>query len=96
MCSFFLLKGFAHQLGCSTFKDGLRPGFSVVFSAGDGRSSVEAWYFSALDLAESLSGAVDSDVHIFLADVVKRFDTVDGEICGLYSQPSGVARMVSA
>ena len=32
---------------------------------------------TALDLEESLSGALDSDVHIFVADVVKSFDTVD-------------------
>ena len=48
-----------------------------VFSAGGGRSSVEAWYSTAIDLEESLSGALDSDVHIFVADVVKSFDTVD-------------------
>ena len=48
-----------------------------VFSAGDGRSSVEAWYSTALDMEESLSGALDSDVHIFVADVIKSFDTVD-------------------
>ena len=51
-----------------------------VFSAGGGRSSVEAWYSTALDLEESLSGALDSDVHIFVADVVKSFDTVDRDI----------------
>ena len=45
--------------------------------SGGGRSSVEAWYTTALDLEESLSGALDSDVHIFVADVVKSFDTVD-------------------
>ena len=48
-----------------------------VFSAGEGRSSVEAWYSTALDIEESLSGATDSDVHIFVADVIKSFDTVD-------------------
>ena len=48
-----------------------------VFSAGSGRSSVEAWYTSALDIQEVLSGATDSDVHLFVADVVKSFDTVD-------------------
>ena len=42
-----------------------------VFSAGSGRSSVEAWYSTALDFEESLSGALDSDVHICVADVVK-------------------------
>ena len=48
-----------------------------VFSAGGGRSSVEAWYSTALDREESLSGALDSDVHIFVADVIKSFHTVD-------------------
>ena len=38
---------------------------------------MEAWYSTALDLEESLSGALDSDVHIFVADVVKSFDAVD-------------------
>ena len=48
-----------------------------VFSAGDGRSSVEAWYTSALDIEEVLSGAADSHVHLFVADVIKSFDTLD-------------------
>ena len=48
-----------------------------VFSAGGGRSSVESWYSTALDIEESLSGVLDSDVHIFVADVIKSFDTVD-------------------
>ena len=48
-----------------------------VFSAGGGRTSVEAWYTSALDIEEVLSGATDSHVHLFGADVVKSFDTVD-------------------
>ena len=48
-----------------------------VFSAGGGRGSVEAWYTSALDIEEGLSGAADSHVHLFVADVVKSFDTVD-------------------
>ena len=38
---------------------------------------MEAWYSTALDLEQSLSGALDSDVHIVVADVVKSFDTVD-------------------
>ena len=42
------------------------------FSAG-GRVSVEAWYATAL----VLTGATDSDVHLFVADVIKSFDTVD-------------------
>ena len=48
-----------------------------VFSAGSGRGSVEAWYTSSLDIEEVLSGAADSDVHLFVADVIKSFDTVD-------------------
>ena len=53
-----------------------------VFSAGGGRGSVEAWYTSALDIEEVLSGATDSHVHLFVADVVKSFDTVDRGILG--------------
>ena len=48
-----------------------------VFSAGGGRGSVKAWYTSALDIEEVLTGASDSDVHLVVADVVKSFDTVD-------------------
>ena len=36
-----------------------------VYSAGGGRSSVEAWYTTALDIEVVLSGAVDSDAHLF-------------------------------
>ena len=50
---------------------------SCVFSAGGGRSSVEAWFTTALDIEEVLSGVVQGDVHIFVADVIKSFDTVD-------------------
>ena len=50
---------------------------SCVFSAGGGRSSVEAWFTTALDIEEVLSGVVQSDVHVFVADVIKSFDTVD-------------------
>ena len=38
-----------------------------VYCAGSGRSSVEAWYTTALDIDELLSGAVDSHVHAFVA-----------------------------
>ena len=47
-----------------------------VYSAGSGRGSVEAWYTTALDIEEVLSGAADSHVHLFVADVIKSFDTV--------------------
>ena len=48
-----------------------------VFSAGGGRGSVEARYATALDIEEVLTGAADSHVHLFVADVIKSFDTVD-------------------
>ena len=48
-----------------------------MFCAGGGRSSVEAWFATPLDNEEVLAGAVDSHVHLFVADVVKPFDTVD-------------------
>ena len=50
-----------------------------VFSAGGGRSWVESWYTTALDIEEVLSVAADSDIHLFVADVIKYFDTVDRE-----------------
>ena len=48
-----------------------------VFSAGGGRGSVEAWYTSSLDIEEVLAGAADSHVHLFVADDIESFDTVD-------------------
>ena len=51
-----------------------------VFSAGGGRGSVEAWHTSALDIEEVLAGATDSHLHLFVADVIKAFDTVDRKI----------------
>ena len=41
-----------------------------VFSAGGGRGSVEAWYTSALDIEEVLTGANDSDVDHRLSDFI--------------------------
>ena len=53
-------------------------GFLLLFIVlVGGRSSVDAWFSSALDIEECLSGGIDSDVHLFVADVVKSFDTVD-------------------
>ena len=51
---------------------------SSVFSAGAERSSVEAWFSTALDIEEVLSEFSDTDVLVLVADVVKTFDTVDG------------------
>ena len=51
-----------------------------VFSAGKGVSSVDAWYATSIDIEEVLSHARPSDFPIFVADVVKSFDTVDRDI----------------
>ena len=48
-----------------------------VFSAGGGRGPVEAWYAAAFDIEEGLTGAADSDVHLFVADVIQSLDTFD-------------------
>ena len=48
-----------------------------VFSAGGGRSSVEAWYTTAVDIEMALAGAFSSHVHVFVAVVVNFLDTVD-------------------
>ena len=53
-----------------------------VFSAGGGSSSVEAWFTTALDIEEVLSGVVDSDVHLCVADV-ESIDTVDWGVLDL-------------
>ena len=41
---------------------------------------MEAWYTTAFDDEEVLAGAVDTHVHVFVADAVKSFDTVEREI----------------
>ena len=51
-----------------------------VFSAGKGVSSVDAWHATSIDIEEVLSHTRHSDFHIFVADVVKSFDTVDRDI----------------
>ena len=50
-----------------------------VFGADGGRGSVEAGYAVAQDIEEVLAGAAESHVHLFVADVIKSFDTVDRE-----------------
>ena len=56
---------------------GVRAGFqSLFFSLGNGISSVEAWFSTALDIEEVLSGACDDQLHVLVADVIKSFDTV--------------------
>ena len=56
----------------------------------------EAWYSSALDLEELLSGAVDTDIDSFVADVVKSSDTVHRDPCWFrhaYFQYHAVVRL---
>ena len=51
-----------------------------VFSLGNGLSSVEAWFSTALDIEEVLSGVGGDQLHVMVADVTKSFDTVDRSI----------------
>ena len=41
---------------------------------------MEAWFSTALDVEEVLSGACDDQPHVLVADVIKSFDTVDVSI----------------
>ena len=43
-------------------------------------SSVEAWFSTALDIEEVLSGAGGDQLHVIVADVIESFDTVDRSI----------------
>ena len=67
-----------------------------VFSAGGGRSSVEAWKTTALDIEEVLSGVADSDVHLFVADVIESFDKVDRGILDKVLEKFGASLLVSS
>ena len=51
-----------------------------MFGLGIGLSSVEAWFSTALDIEEVLSGTGGDQLHVMVADVIKSFDTVDGSI----------------
>ena len=51
-----------------------------VFSLGNGLSSVEAWFSTALDIEEVLSGTGGDQLHVMVADVIESFDTVDRSI----------------
>ena len=50
----------------------------AVYSLGNGLSSVEAWFSTALDIEEVLSGAGGDQLHVMVA--VKSFDPVDRSI----------------
>ena len=76
--SFLWTIDFGPLLGFDMWKIGLRSWLpSSVCSAGGGRISVEAWYSTALDIEEVLSGFSDTDAHVFVAEVVKSFDAVE-------------------
>ena len=47
-----------------------------VYSLGNGLSSVEAWFSTALDIEEVLSGTGGDQFHVMVADVIKSFGTV--------------------
>ena len=51
---------------------------------------MEAWYAIALDIEEVLAGAADSDIHLFLADVINSFDTVDRGVLDRVSRSLGL------
>ena len=72
----------------------------AVFSAGGGRGSVAAWYTTALDIEEVLTGATDTAAHLFVADVIKSFDTVDRSIldrsCVVLGCLPGSAMLISS
>ena len=46
-----------------------------VFSLGNGLSSVEAWFSTALDIEEVLAGTGGDQLYVVVADVNKSFDT---------------------
>ena len=61
-----------------------------VFSLGNGLSSVEAWYSTALDVEEVLAGIGSDQLHVMVADVIKSFDTVDRSILDCVSDRLGL------
>ena len=52
----------------------------AVKSLCNGLSSVEAWFSTALDIEEVLSGSGGDQLHVMVADVIKSFDTGDRSI----------------
>ena len=58
--------------------EGWLPG--SVYSLGNSLSAVEAWFSTALDIEEVLSGTGGDQLHVMIADFIKSFDTVDRSI----------------
>ena len=51
-----------------------------VYSLGNGLSSVEAWFSTAFDIEDVLSGTGGDQLHVMVVDVIKSFDTFDRSI----------------
>ena len=51
-----------------------------VYSLGNGLSSVEAWFSTALDIEEVLPWVGGDQLHIMVADSIESCDTVDRSI----------------
>ena len=64
---------------------------SVFSSLVTGFSLVEAWFSTALDIEEVLSGTGGDQLHVMVADVTKSFDTVDRSILDCASGRLGFA-----
>ena len=89
--SYRLLIGFGPRSGSDTWRVGFGPGYLILsLVLVRVRARFEAWYSSALDIEESLSGVLVSDVHIFVADVIKSFDTVDRGILDYFLSRLGL------
>ena len=56
---------------------------------------MDAWYSTALDIEECLDSDEADHVHIFVADVVKSFDTVDRNILDCVHEKAWSAWLVS-
>ena len=80
MCS-LLCTGCGLPLGLDICGSGVEGWLhKSVYSLGNGLTSVEAWFSTALDIEEVLSGTGDDQLHVMVADVTKSFDTVDRSI----------------
>ena len=51
-----------------------------VYCLGNGLSSVEAWFCTALGIEEVLSRTGGDQLHVTVANVINSFDTVDRSI----------------
>ena len=65
-----------------------------VSSLGNGVSSLQAWFSTALDIERVLSGAREDQLHVMVADVIKSSDTVDRSILYCALGRVGVALLV--